>query len=73
MFSNNRENFSPNWFEKVDETIGTKLKALKCYKKEMRKTPHPRSIDGIKTLSKWRGAISGYKYAEAFLLVRCIN
>ena len=50
-----------------------KLKALRCYRDEMKKSPHPRSIEGIKALNKWRGSISGNKYSEAFILVRSIN
>jgi hypothetical protein len=50
-----------------------KLKALKAYKSEMRPFPHPRSVENIKALAKFRGSTVGYKYAEAFRLVREIK
>ena len=39
----------------------------------MRKYPHSRSFEGIKTLSKYRGMMSGFKHAEAFELIRYIK
>ncbi len=62
--------FSPNWFHDISSTINLKLKALKLYKSELRKSPHPRSITGIKSLAKWRGSVVGFKAAEAFELGR---
>ncbi|MAZ07755.1 MAG: GlcNAc-PI de-N-acetylase [Rickettsiales bacterium] len=62
--------FSPNWFHDISSTINLKLKALKLYKSELRKSPHPRSIIGIKSLAKWRGSVVGFKAAEAFELGR---
>ena len=68
-----KPNFNPNWFEDISETLKFKLNAIKIYKKELRKWPHPRSLKGIKTLAEWRGASSGYKAAEAFILGRKNN
>tara|TARA_B100000686_G_C16493490_1_gene813336 strand:+ start:180 stop:872 length:693 start_codon:yes stop_codon:yes gene_type:complete len=65
-----KSNFNPNWFEDISNTLKFKLNAIKMYKKELRKWPHPRSLKGIKTLAEWRGASSGYKAAEAFILGR---
>ena len=64
------EEYFPNWFENIEKELKTKIKALKIYKKEMRQWPHPRSSRGIKALAEWRGATSGCKAAEAFILGR---
>jgi LmbE family N-acetylglucosaminyl deacetylase len=64
--SNN--SFSPNHFENIEKYIIAKNKALKCYRDEIRKWPHPRSIKGIKVLSEYRGMQSGYINSEAFII-----
>ena len=64
--------FNPNWFEDISLNLKCKIDALKAYKKELRKWPHPRSVKGVKSLAHWRGATSGHKAAEAFILGRKI-
>ena len=64
--------FIPNWYEDITKYLNTKIKAIKCYKKELRKSPHPRSLETIKALSIFRGSSSGVKNAEAFQLGRKI-
>ena len=66
-------NFIPNYFVKIDKFLDYKIKAIKAYKKEVKKAPHTRSIEGIKNLSKIRGNQSGVKYAEAFEIIRKIE
>ena len=43
---------------------------MKCYKNEIRKFPHPRSVEGIKNASLRWGTVSGLKCAEAFELIK---
>ncbi|MBM4177375.1 PIG-L family deacetylase [Candidatus Gribaldobacteria bacterium] len=62
--------FCPNVYEDITGFIEKKITALKCYHQEMREYPHPRSYEGVLTLSKYRGIESGYQYAEAFQLIR---
>jgi len=69
-FSRNKKFFKPNLFSDISKEIKLKIKTLKIYKNEMRKPPHLRSAEGIRTLSKYRGAQSGLKYSEAFELLR---
>lgn len=64
--------FNPNWFEDISSTVNYKIRALKLYKKELKKWPHPRSLKGVKSLAEWRGSTAGYKAAEAFILARKI-
>jgi|TARA_B100000287_G_scaffold435312_1_gene503005 LmbE family N-acetylglucosaminyl deacetylase len=63
------DTFKPNTFIDIGETIKKKIKAMECYKSEIRNFPHPRSIEGIKNLSKLRGSQSNLNYAEAFRLI----
>ena len=65
---NNNLNHDLNWFEDISETIKTKIRAIKVYDSELKKWPHPRSIEGITTLAKNRGSTVGYYYAESFTL-----
>jgi LmbE family N-acetylglucosaminyl deacetylase len=65
--------FIPNYFENIEKYLKYKITALKSYKSEMRKFPHPRSIENIKSIAKVRGSTVGYKYAEAFKVIREIK
>ena len=46
---------------------------MKKYKSQLKKLPHPRSIDVIKSLAHLRGSSIGNNYAEAFILKRFIE
>lgn len=39
----------------------------------MRPFPHPRSIQAVEYLAKWRGTTIGVESAEAFMLVRHLS
>ena len=63
--------FQPNYFIKLTKkNILQKWKALQCYKSEIQKKPHPRSLFGIETLAKYRGLQSGSNYAESYEIIR---
>ena len=63
----------PNEFVDITKFLQCKLRALECYKGELCKWPHPRSIKAVKVLAKWRGAQVGVEAAEAFSLIRRIR
>tara|TARA_Y100001970_G_C14109685_1_gene790165 strand:- start:332 stop:1036 length:705 start_codon:yes stop_codon:yes gene_type:complete len=66
--------FSPNYFIEFDQkALNKKLKAMRCYRSEFSKYPHPRSIKSLKNLAMYRGVQAGCHYAEAFKLVRFIH
>lgn len=65
--------FSPDVFFDISETMDLKLKALGCYKTEMREFPHPRSSEGAELNAKTWGMKVGIEYAEAFKCVRCLR
>jgi LmbE family N-acetylglucosaminyl deacetylase len=62
--------FSPNIFVDISKELPFKLKALKQYKTEIEKFPHPRSLESVEIISKRWGTVSGFNAAEAFSLVR---
>lgn len=64
------QTFKPNIFINIEKYFNLKIKASKIYKSQIGNPPFPRSIENIKALATLRGAQSGYKYAEAFMLIR---
>jgi len=65
------ETFTPSYFEELTEKdVELKYQALSHYESEIKNYPHPRSSDGVKALAMMRGMQSGFKFAEAFHLIR---
>ena len=62
--------FKPNYFINIENELASKIKAMKIYKNEVRKFPHPRSIENIKISAKRWGAVCGFNAAEAFQVIR---
>jgi len=62
--------FMPNIYIDISDTLEDKLKAMSCYKSELKEYPHPRSLEAIKVLAEKRGTEAGLKAAEAFMLIR---
>lgn len=62
--------FSPNIFIDISKTFNTKIKAMKIYREEIKKYPHPRSLRVIKSLAEKRGSECNTKLAESFMLIR---
>jgi len=71
--SNTINRFHPNLFIDIENYIGLKNKALKCYDKELRLPPHPRSLKNLEALSVFRGGAVNLKYAEAFQIIRSVK
>jgi len=64
--------FSPNYFVNISNQITKKISSMRAYKNEIKKFPHPRSIENLKfNAGKW-GSVSGNKSAEAFEVIRMI-
>ncbi len=64
--------FYPNHYVNVKDVWKIKISSLKFYKKELRKSPHPRSLKAIEALAIKRGSESGLEKAEAFSILRNI-
>jgi len=62
--------FIPNIFVNITKELSFKTRAMQAYKNEIRKSPHPRSKEGLEIIAKRWGTVSGYDAAEAFCLVR---
>ncbi len=65
--------FSPTLYENIDKEIRFKIKAFQCYKSEIMKFPHPRSVEAVRNLSIQRGIESSLNNAEAFEIIRSIR
>lgn len=66
-------NFAPNIYKNIEDVFDIKIRALECYKNEMRAFPHPRSYEVVESLAKLRGSEVALKYAEAFMCIRNIK
>jgi len=64
--------FVPNVYIDILKNLKGKLRAMACYKTELKKYPHPRSLKAISILAEKRGLEAGLKLAEAFMLIRDI-
>ena len=66
-------NFTPNWVVNITDHIDLKLSALKCYQSQISEFPGPRSLEAVKSLSKFRGTQAGFGYGEGFHIIRMIS
>ena len=64
--------FIAQHYVNVTDTLNIKKEALAHYAMELRAFPHPRSLEAVEILAKWRGAESGMIAAEAFGVVRTL-
>lgn len=67
---NNNKIFKPNFFVDITKEIKNKISAFKKYKNEIQKYPHPYSIGSLELIAKYYGFMSGYKYAEAYEIIK---
>jgi LmbE family N-acetylglucosaminyl deacetylase len=65
--------FIPNVFVDVSNYIDKKINIMKVFESELGNHPFPRSLETIEALAKYRGAMSGCKYAESFMLLKDIR
>ncbi len=64
--------FRPNHFVDITPYFEKKISAMNLYISEMESHPHPRSVEGIKTLAMRRGSQAGLEIAEGFELIRSV-
>ena len=64
--------FIPNSYVNISQYLDLKLQIMKIFKSELGEHPFPRSLEGIRALAVYRGAASGFKYAESFMLLKDI-
>lgn len=64
--------FIPNVYISIDGYLENKVKAFEEFRSQKKSFPHPRSVETIKSLAKYRGSTVGMNAAEAFRLIRDI-
>lgn len=62
--------FVPNVYIDISKSLNKKLEAMKVYKNQIKKYPHPRSLKIIEVLAEKRGSEVNLKFAEAFILIK---
>lgn len=67
---NVQNEFIPNVFVDITNTIDKKLEALSFFHSQLSSFPDARSAEAIKALAMYRGALMHYQAAEAFMLIR---
>ena len=70
---NVQNDFIPNVFVDITETIEEKKRALSYFKLQVSEFPDARSLEAIEALAMYRGAIANVRAAEAFMLIREIR
>lgn len=66
------KSFVPQAYVDITQTIDTKIQAMEAYESELKKSPHPRSVEVIKAQALKRGSEVLINYAEAFMVIRKI-
>jgi LmbE family N-acetylglucosaminyl deacetylase len=64
--------FLPSLWVDISTTLETKLRALACYKSQLRPAPDARSLEAIRALAVWRGSQMSMAAAESFVTIRCL-
>ncbi len=70
---NIQNEFIPNAYVDITDYLEKKIAAMNCYQSQLGVYPDARSLDAIKALAKYRGAIMNLKAAEAFMILREIR
>ena len=65
--------FIPNVYHDVTEYLDIKLKALALFTTQIERYPNARSMEAVKALAMYRGAMMNCGAAEAFCLIREIS
>ena len=69
----NNLNFRPNVYVDIKNYIKKKIDLMNVYEKEIKASPHPRSIESITAKAISRGSEVSLFYAESFELIRFIK
>jgi LmbE family N-acetylglucosaminyl deacetylase len=72
--SSDPRHFIPNLFIEVSmENLNSKICGMEAYEFEKRVFPHPRSSKALKIRAQMWGIVNGFKFAEAFQIIRTIQ
>lgn len=67
-----REKFHPNFYVDITDHLETKLKAVSCYRSQVRPRLHHASLENIEWLARVRGREVSVEAAEAFMVHRLL-
>ena len=67
---NTTNEFIPNVYNDITGYLEKKLEALKIFSSQMSAYPNARSLEAVRALAMYRGAMMGLNAAEAFSLIR---
>lgn len=62
--------FIPTVYRCIDDYIDRKLEAVNLFRTQLAEYPNARSLESVKALAMYRGSTVGFRYAEAFYIVR---
>jgi LmbE family N-acetylglucosaminyl deacetylase len=65
--------FIPTHFVDITNFLDSKISAMQQFTSQIQNFPHPRSVDALEALSKFRGSTVGFNHAEAFITIRTIS
>ena len=69
-FDPNISAFKPNFYSNIHPFLEKKISISKIYESEIGEFPFPRSEQAIRALANYRGLLSGYTAAEAFIVLK---
>lgn len=64
--------FIPTVYNNITMELELKIEAMKCHASQLCDYPHPRSLEAIEALAKYRGSTVFCHYAEAFMVIRSL-
>ncbi len=62
--------FNPNFYVNIGNYWQKKVEAFRCYTREKKEMPHPRSEEALRALAVRRGVEAGFPLAEGFIILR---
>lgn len=65
--------FQSQYYVNISDTLDIKIKSMEAFSSELKSSPHPRSIEGIRNLAFKRGSEILVTAAESFMLVRAVE
>jgi len=71
--STKEDSFIPNVFVDISKYMDKKIEIMKIFESEIAEHPFPRSERNMRALATLRGATTGCKYAESFMLLKEIQ
>jgi LmbE family N-acetylglucosaminyl deacetylase len=62
--------FAANYYVDITDSIDAKVDAFACYQRELQPYPSPWSLEALRLLAQYHGMQSGFRFAEAFSVIR---